>query len=150
MSSTKRREISNMISHELKTPTVPILGYCEMLLNPKFGSLNPNQNEAVNEIVNNIKELQKFLDEIISKQKERELDDTLQILPKGSKAPLIPILGYCEMLLNPKFGQLNPDQNEAVNEIHQNSIQLNNLITDFWNAQQIELGKNHWKPYGTP
>ena len=58
MSSTKRQEIIDMISHELKTPTVPIVGYCEMLLNPKFGQLNPDQNEAVNGIVINIKQLQ--------------------------------------------------------------------------------------------
>jgi len=141
MSSTKRREIIDMISHELKTPTVPIVGYCEMLLNPKFGQLNPDQNEAVNGIVINIKQLQKFLDEIILKQKEIELNDTFQILPRGTKDPLVPILGYCEMLLNPKFGQLNPDQNEAVNEIHQNSVHLTHLINDFWNAQKLDLGE---------
>ncbi len=141
MSSTKLREIRNLISHELKTPTVPILGYCEMLLNPKFGPLNPDQTDAVNEIMNNINQMQKFIDEIIFEHKEKELDDSFQILPRELKTPLVPILGYCELLLNPKFGPLNPDQKKAINEIQQNSTQLNNLINDFWNAQQLDLGK---------
>jgi len=141
MSSTKLQEIRNLISHELKTPTVPILGYCEMLLNPKFGQLSSDQKEAVNEILKNIQQLQKFLNEIVEEHKEKQLEDSFQILPKELKTPLVPILGYCEMLLNPKFGQLSSDQKEAVNEIKQNSTQLNNLINDFWNAQQLELGK---------
>ena len=45
------------------------------------------------------------------------------------------------MLLNPKFGQLDSDQKDAVNEIQQNSIKLSNLINDFWNAQQLDLGE---------
>ncbi len=141
MTLTKLREIRNLISHELKTPTVPILGYCEMLLNPKFGQLSSDQKEAVNEILTNIQQLQKFLNDIVDEHKEKQLEDSFQILPKELKTPLVPILGYCEMLLNPKFGQLSSDQKEAVNEIKQNSTQLNNLINDFWNAEQLELGK---------
>lgn len=141
MSLDKRQEIIDMISHELKTPLVPIIGYCEMLLNPKFGPLNSNQKDAINEITNNIEQMQKFLKNIISQQKESKLGNSFQILPKELKTPLVPILGYCEILLNPKFGPLNSDQNEAVKEIQQNSVQLNNLINDFWNAQQLELGK---------
>ena len=94
MALTKRQEIVNLISHELKTPTVPILGYCEMLLNPKFGSLNSDQIDAVNEIMNNIKHMEDFLDEIIFQEKEQSQNDSLQILPKGLKTPLVPILGY--------------------------------------------------------
>ena len=141
MASTKLREIRNLISHELKTPTVPILGYCEMLLNPKFGQLSSDQKEAINEILKNIQQLHKFLNDVVEEHKEKQLEDSFQILPKELKTPLVPILGYCEMLLNPKFGQLSSDQKEAVNEIKQNSTQLNNLINDFWNAEQLELGK---------
>jgi len=137
---SKRQEIIDMISHELKTPTVPIIGYCEMLLNPKFGLLSSDQKEAVNEIMNNIQQLQEFLDQIITQEKEKETN-SFQILPKELKTPLVPILGYCEMLLNPKFGLLSSDQKDAVNEIQKNSIRLNNLINDFWNAQQLDLGK---------
>ena len=138
---TKRQEIVDLISHELKTPTVPIIGYCEMLLNPKFGKINFDQEDAIKEIMNNINELQKFLDEIIQKQKGSATDDHLEILPKGLKTPLVPILGYCEMLSAKRLGELDEEQLEAVKEIQTNAIKLNHLINDFWNAQQIELGK---------
>ena len=137
----KQREIRNLIHHELKTPLVPILGYCEMLLNPKFGQLNADQKEAVEEIYSNVSQLEKLLGVILAKDSEKQLGEDFQILPKEVRTPLIPILGYCEMLLNPKFGQLNADQKEAINEIHQNSVQANNLINDFWNAQNLEIGE---------
>jgi len=139
---TKRQEIVDLISHELKTPTVPIIGYCEMLLNPKFGVLNSEQEDAIKEIMKNINDLQEFLDEIIIKQKEvTDQDDSLQILPKELKTPLVPILGYCEMLSKKRLGELDEEQVEAIKEIQENAIKLNHLINDFWNAQQIELGK---------
>ena len=137
----KQREIRNLIHHELKTPLVPILGYCEMLLNPKFGQLNADQKEAIEEIYSNVSQLEKLLDDILAKDRDRQLGEDFQILPEEVRTPLIPILGYCEMLLNPKFGQLNADQKEAINEIHQNSVQANNLINDFWNAQNLEIGE---------
>ena len=142
MTITKRQEIVDLISHELKTPTVPIIGYCEMLLNPKFGIINEEQTNAVKEIIKNINELQKFLNEVIAKQKlVSDSDDQLQILPKELKTPLVPILGYCEMLSKKRLGELDADQVDAVKEIYENAIRLNNLIHDFWNAQEIELGK---------
>ena len=70
-----------------------------------------------------------------------KLREIRNLISHELKTPTVPILGYCEMLLNPKFGQLSSDQKDAVNEIQQNSTQLNNLINDFWNAQQLELGK---------
>jgi len=137
----KQQEIRNLIHHELKTPLVPILGYCEMLLNPKFGHLTTDQKDAIEEIYSNVSRLQKLLSEALAKEQEKQSNEYFQILPKEVKTPLVPILGYCEMLLNPKFGQLNPDQKEAVNEIQQNSIKASTLVNDFWNAQKLEIGE---------
>jgi len=137
----KQREIRNLIHHELKTPLVPILGYCEMLLNPKFGQLSADQKEAVEVIHGNVSQVEKVLNDILAKDNKKQLGEEFQILPREVRTPLIPILGYCEILLNPKFGQLSTDQKEAINEIHQNSIKANNLINDFWNAQKLETGE---------
>ena len=137
----KQREIRNLIHHELKTPLVPILGYCEMLLNPKFGQLNADQKEAIEEIHSNVSQLEKLLSDILAKDREKQLGEDFQILPKEVRTPLIPILGYCEMLLNPKFGQLNADQKEAIEEIQESSIKASTLINDFWNAQKLEIGE---------
>ncbi|MFB5632491.1 MAG: ATP-binding protein [Nitrosopumilus sp.] len=141
MAISKRGQIIDLISHELKTPTVPILGYCEMLLNPKFGKLTNDQYDAVKEIMKNILELQIYLDQIIEKQKKVEEADSLDILPRELRTPLVPILGYCEMLNSEKLGPLDDFQKEALNEIQVNSNRLNVLINDFWNAQQLEMDK---------
>ena len=137
----KQHEIRNLIHHELKTPLVPILGYCEMLLNPKFGQLNADQKEAVEEIYSNVSQLEKLLGDILAKDREKQLGEDFQILPKEVRAPLVPILGYCEMLLNRKFGQLSADQKEAVEEIQKNSIKASTLINEFWSAQKLEIGE---------
>jgi len=141
MSLSKRQEIVNLISHELKTPIVPIIGYCEMILNLKFGSLNSDQTDAVDEIMNNSTHMNELLDTIILQEKEKSQNDSLQILPKGLKDPLVPILGYCEILLNKKLGDLSIDQKDAVQEIQQNAIKLNDLIFDLWNSQQLDLNQ---------
>ncbi|RMW36187.1 MAG: sensor histidine kinase [Nitrosopumilus sp.] len=141
MAISKRGQIIDLISHELKTPTVPILGYCEMLLNPKFGKLTNDQYDAVKEIMKNILELQILIEQIIEKQKRVEEADSLDILPRELRTPLVPILGYCEMLNSEKLGPLDDFQKEALNEIQVNSNRLNVLINDFWNAQELELGK---------
>lgn len=64
----KKDEFSGMISHELKTPLVPVRGYAEMLRNPKFGDLNPDQKEAVEEIYQNTMKLDRLLSNIITAQ----------------------------------------------------------------------------------
>ena len=135
----KQQEIRNLIHHELKTPLVPILGYCEMLLNPKFGQLSTDQKEAIEEIHGNVSQLEKLLNEILAEDKKKQLGEAFQILPKRVRTPLVPILGYCEILLNPKFGQLSTDQKEAIDEIQKNSVQASALINDFMNAQKLEI-----------
>jgi len=139
--SQKHQEIRNLIHHELKTPLVSIIGYCELLLDPRLGQLNPDQKEAVEEIYGNITQLQKLLEDVLENADIEQTDESFQIFPNRIKTPLIPILGFCELLLNPKYGQLNPDQKEAVLDIQKNSIILNHLINDYWNAQQLEIGE---------
>jgi len=137
----KQQEIRNLIHHELKTPLVPILGYCEMLLNPKFGQLNTDQKEAIEAIYSNVSQLEKLLADILAEDRKKQLGEDFQILPKEVRSPLVPILGYCEILLNPKFGQLDADQKDAIGEIHKNSVQASALINEFLNAQQLEIGE---------
>ena len=49
--------LSRRFHHTFVTPLTPIIGYCEILKNPKLGSLNKDQIEAVEEIYVNIKKL---------------------------------------------------------------------------------------------
>ncbi|NJK78264.1 MAG: HAMP domain-containing protein [Nanoarchaeota archaeon] len=54
-----KRDFSAMITHELKTPLVPIIGYVDLLLSQHFGDLNQNQTERLLRIKNNCLRMQK-------------------------------------------------------------------------------------------
>lgn len=63
----KKNEFAAMVSHELKTPLVPIKGYCKMLLElDVIGELNSAQIEAVSEIYENAKRLETLLQTLTS------------------------------------------------------------------------------------
>ena len=66
----KKVEFSSMVSHELKTPLVPILGYVQMLQKEElFGELNGKQREAVDEIYSSTIKLQRLVGDILTTQK---------------------------------------------------------------------------------
>jgi signal transduction histidine kinase len=59
-----------MISHELKTPLVPIRGYCDMLMVPDMlGNLNSAQKRAVEKIILNSNHLLSLVQKILTAQK---------------------------------------------------------------------------------
>ncbi len=66
----KKVEFSSMVSHELKTPLVPILGYVQMLQKEDlFGKLNEKQREAVDEIYSSTIKLERLVGDILTTQK---------------------------------------------------------------------------------
>jgi len=66
----QKNEFVAMVSHELKTPLVPIMGYAEMLKKSNLmGQLSPEQSDAVNEIHSSSKRLQKLIADILDAQK---------------------------------------------------------------------------------
>jgi signal transduction histidine kinase len=55
-----------MISHELKTPIVPLKGYAQMLLRPKImGQVNDRQRNAIESMSRNIDKLQALVDDVM-------------------------------------------------------------------------------------
>ncbi len=54
-----------MVSHELKTPLVPIQLYTEMLLKGVFGSLNDKQIKPLHAIHTNIESLNELVDDVL-------------------------------------------------------------------------------------
>jgi len=66
----KKVEFSSMVSHELKTPLVPILGYVQMLQKEELlGKLNEQQRDAVNEIYTSTIKLERLVGDILTTQK---------------------------------------------------------------------------------
>lgn len=66
---TAKEEFSAMVTHELKTPLFPILGYCKMFKSAMFGKLNPEQEAAVDVIEKNANALQKLVTDIMDARK---------------------------------------------------------------------------------
>lgn len=62
-------EFSAMITHELKTPLVPIVGYCKMLKNRMIGELNQEQQEAIVVIDRNVKQIERLIGDIMDARK---------------------------------------------------------------------------------
>ena len=66
---TLKEEFSAMITHELKTPLVPILGYCKMLRSSMLGRLPDEAVEAVEVIEKNAKRLEELIGDIMDSRK---------------------------------------------------------------------------------
>ena len=79
-SGKEKDEFMAMLSHEMKTPLMPILGYSEMLLMPELiGKLNEQQTDAVKNIEKNGKHLQKMILELLQLQRMEVLTGSVSI-----------------------------------------------------------------------
>lgn len=61
----QKDEFAAMVSHELKTPLVPIQLYTEMLLKGVLGSLDDKQIKALHSIQTNIESLTQLVDDVL-------------------------------------------------------------------------------------
>ncbi|MGD9288671.1 MAG: cache domain-containing protein [Desulfobacterales bacterium] len=57
------------------------------------------------------------------------------------RTPLNHIIGFTELLLDKHFGELNAQQDEYLNDIHQSSKHLLSLINDILDLSKVEAGK---------
>lgn len=64
-----KEEFLAMITHELKTPLVPVLGYVDLLLAEQFGKLADNQKEKLQIIKSNTSHLLKIISDLLDLQK---------------------------------------------------------------------------------
>ena len=63
-------EFASMISHELKTPLAPIIGWCEALQDQNImGKITPEQCEALGTIQDNALRLEKLIGDLLDAQK---------------------------------------------------------------------------------
>ena len=65
-----KEEFVSMVSHELKTPLMPILGFCELLQDEKsYGDLTEKQREMVSTIIKNTEKLETLIDDVLQVHK---------------------------------------------------------------------------------
>ncbi len=62
----QKDEFISMITHELKTPLTPIIGFCQALLDREIlGTLSPKQQDAVETISKNANRLQSIIGDLL-------------------------------------------------------------------------------------
>lgn len=64
-----KEEFSSMITHELKTPLVPIQGYCEMLLDGMLGDLTQEQKETIQIMYDSTQSLLQLIQDVLDVHK---------------------------------------------------------------------------------
>ncbi len=70
LKDTLKEEFVSMISHELKTPLTPIIGYCDALRRKEMmGSLSEKQLGAVDTIYSNAVKHRKLIGDVLEAQK---------------------------------------------------------------------------------
>jgi signal transduction histidine kinase len=80
----KKSEFSAMITHELKTPLVAVIGYGSMILHGKFGELNPALKQKIQIMHENAQRLTDLIQDILDVQR-LELGE-LHLIKKESSA----------------------------------------------------------------
>jgi PAS domain S-box-containing protein len=104
------------------------------------------------------KELTKRLEEvnqelIVRAEKLREIDiakeEFSSMITHELKTPLVPIQGYCELLLDGTLGALTQEQREKINTMYDSSLSLSQLIQDVLDVHKLELGKMTFDMYDT-
>lgn len=92
---TRKTEFMSMISHELKTPIMPIMGYLQLLKKQELmGELNEKQLDAINEISISTEKLQKLIQDVLTAQKidlgklsvERDIVESKTMIENSYKA----------------------------------------------------------------
>ena len=66
----QKEEFISMITHELKTPLTPIIGFCQALADPTIlGTLTPKQQNAVKTISKNANRLQSIIGDLLDSRR---------------------------------------------------------------------------------
>jgi hypothetical protein len=64
-----KEEFISIVSHELKSPLFPIIGFSELIINDRIGKLTNEQKEKIKIIYNNAKSLMKLIEDMLSLSK---------------------------------------------------------------------------------
>ena len=66
------------------------------------------------------------------------------------RTPLNHILGFTELILDKKVGELNEIQEEYLNDVHTSSTHLLSLINDILDLSKVEAGRLEYRPTQIP
>ena len=72
---------------------------------------------------------------------EKSKEEFVAMMTHELKTPLVPILGYVDVLLTGTFGNLTEQQKSRLSIVRSNAKYLTDLISDLLDVQKIELGQ---------
>ncbi len=141
----QKEEFASMVTHELKTPLTPIIGWCQTLKNPKLiGQLNSKQLNAVDVIHRNAKRLLQLVGDILDVQKLNlnrmrfdsqpvDVDDLLNYM----------YINLQNVMAQKNIKQINSTKEQLTVRSDRNRIEqvLNNLILNAVDFVPSEGGK---------
>jgi signal transduction histidine kinase len=75
------------------------------------------------------------------KELDKEKEEFSAMITHELKTPLVPVVGYSELLLDGTLGELTEKQKQKLHIIHESASSLSRLISDLLDARKLELGK---------
>jgi signal transduction histidine kinase len=145
-------EFLAMITHELKTPLVPIQGYSDILLSEHLGKLTDGQRERINIIKSSSEALLSIISDLLDAQK-LELG---QLRMKKEKHDIKDTLGTVIEAINPEIESknitINLEADNIVLDYDPDRIRqvVTNLIKNSINAVEPNSGKIEIKVENQP
>jgi len=108
--------------------------------------LSRTVERKTSELLKSNEDLVKMATEITAQDKKlREADiekeEFSAMITHELKTPLVPVIGYSELLLDGTLGQLNEKQKETIQVMHSSAVSLSRLISDLLDVRKLELGK---------
>lgn len=127
-----KNEFASMITHELKTPLAPIIGYCDMLKEPGLlGNLNSKQLDSLDRITKSAYRLKKLIGDVLEAQKlemgsikfEKEKFEVTEFMNEVHK-------DYCQILNEKQIKILNFTEDNLTLTSDKNRIRqvIDNLV----------------------
>jgi signal transduction histidine kinase len=141
----QKDEFASMVTHELKSPLTPIIGWCQTLKNPKLiGQLNSKQLNAVDVIQKNAKRLLQLVGDILDVQKL----DLKKMKFDNQPVDVDDLLNYMynnlqNVMAQKNIKQINSTKEQLTVRSDRNRIEqvLNNLILNAVDFVPSETGK---------